>query len=243
VGAIERHKGFDFLVEATALLPEDLRPSLHIAANDGNPYLRTQLEGLAERLGVKLSIGLGQSQAQLDLEYRGALVFLWASHQEPLGLAPLEAMARGVPVVAVAEGGVRDTVADGRTGYLVARDPVEFAGRLRRLLESPAERRFMGAAARAEVATRWTWPARAAALESELLALAGMAATPSSPNPPIDDGALAPMHAIWRPGSSAPQLHSYRYAPSGARPRTTIWRTWTPILSTPIGGSGLGVAG
>src|SRR5437879_9479822 len=61
-----------------------------------------------------------------------------------------------------------------------------------------------------------------------------------SPNPPILDGALAPRHTISRPGFCAPHSRSDGCAHSGARRRTTIWRTWTPIRSPRIGGSGLG---
>jgi glycosyltransferase involved in cell wall biosynthesis len=172
VGAVESHKGFDFLIEATALLPERSRPPLHIAANDGNPYLRSQLEKLAQAKGVRLEIQVGQSQAQLEAEYAGALAFLWASHMEPLGLAPLEALARSIPVVAVAEGGVLETVEDARTGYLVSRDPAQFADRVRRLLDSPGLRRSFGASGRAYVEASWSRAARATALENELFALA-----------------------------------------------------------------------
>jgi phosphatidylinositol alpha-1,6-mannosyltransferase len=171
VGAVESHKGFDFLIEATALLPERSRPPLHIAANDGNPYLRSQLEKLAQAKGVRLEIQVGQSQAQLEAEYAGALAFLWASHMEPLGLAPLEALARSIPVVAVAEGGVLETVEDARTGYLVSRDPAQFADRVRRLLDSPGLRRSFGASGRAYVEASWSRAARATALENELFAL------------------------------------------------------------------------
>jgi hypothetical protein len=58
-------------------------------------------------------------------------------------------------------------------------------------------------------------------------------------DPPIHDGALAPMHTIWRPVPSGPRSQSYGYAHSGPRCRPTSPCTWTPIRSPRIGGSRL----
>jgi len=172
VGALETHKGFDFLVQAVGRVPRPHRPPLHILANAGSPAVAAQLGALAGRLGVDLRIRVGPPASELAVAYEQALVFLWGSHQEPLGLAPLEAMAYAVPVIAVAEGGVLETVRNGSTGYLVRRDAGEFAGRLCELLGAPRLRAAMGAAARATIQQEWTWPKRAAALESELESLA-----------------------------------------------------------------------
>ena len=76
---------------------------------------------------------------------------------EPFGLAPLEAMACGLPVVAVKEGGVRETVVDGVTGFLTQRDPEEFAECIRQLLENHNLRRQFGEQAREHVRAFWTW--------------------------------------------------------------------------------------
>src|SRR5438309_6654282 len=48
-------------------------------------------------------------------------------------------------------------------------------------------------------------------------------------------GPSAPMHPIWRPGFCAPRSRIDECARSGARRRTTIWGTWTPNLSSPLG--------
>jgi glycosyltransferase involved in cell wall biosynthesis len=174
VGALETHKGFDFMVEAVGRIPARMRPPLHIVTNGGSRAVLSQLASQADRMKVALRIRIRPSAEELGREYAQALAFLWASHQEPLGLAPLEAMAHGVPVVAVAEGGVLETVEDGRTGYLVDRDPAAFSERLRELLSAPQRREAMGRAGRALVQQEWTWPKRAAVLEKELEALALM---------------------------------------------------------------------
>ena len=59
--------------------------------------------------------------------YRSATALVFTSPNEDFGIVPLEAMASGTPVIAVDAGGVRETVIDGRTGWLVANDAESFA--------------------------------------------------------------------------------------------------------------------
>ena len=68
-------------------------------------------------------------------------------------------MASGVPVVAVAAGGLPEIVSDGRTGYLYpSGDVPAAAAAVRRLLDDPAGRAVMAATARSEV-EKWGWQA------------------------------------------------------------------------------------
>jgi glycosyltransferase involved in cell wall biosynthesis len=172
VGALEPHKGYGFLIEALGRVPPDARPQLRIVANDQNPGYRRALERDAAAANVKLDIRLRIPERDLAAQYGGAALFVYGAHDEPLGLAPLEAMAHGVPVLAVAEGGVNETVVHGENGVLVPRDADAFARALTSLLASPEERRRLGVNARQTVEERWNWPLRAAALETQLEALA-----------------------------------------------------------------------
>ncbi len=58
------------------------------------------------------------SDQDLDRLYAGARGFLYASKDEDFGMVPVEAMAYGVPVIAYASGGVKETVQDGERGLL-----------------------------------------------------------------------------------------------------------------------------
>jgi glycosyltransferase involved in cell wall biosynthesis len=80
--------------------------------------------------------------------YLAALdVFVLSSAWEALPLAPLEAMARGLPVVATDVGGVREAVRDGATGRLVPPgDPAALAAALGEILADSDERRRLGEA-------------------------------------------------------------------------------------------------
>ena len=75
-------------------------------------------------------------------------VFLYASQTETQGLVVAEAMAAGLPVVAVDAGGVSEAVQDGTSGFLVAPDVEALAARGMALLDDPTLRRAMGRAAR-----------------------------------------------------------------------------------------------
>jgi glycosyltransferase involved in cell wall biosynthesis len=95
------------------------------------------------------------------------------SNWESLPIAPLEAMACGVPVLATAVGGTPETIADGRTGWLVpAGDEPALATALRDLLGDRDRLTRAGAAAREHVAERFrldTMVDRTAALYLELV--------------------------------------------------------------------------
>ncbi len=79
-------------------------------------------------------------------------VFVLPSRREGLGVAALEAMARGRPVVASAVGGLAETVVTEQTGLLVAPgDAAALAAALERLLADPALARRLGAAGAARV--------------------------------------------------------------------------------------------
>jgi len=172
VGELERRKGFDLLIEAVALLEKTERPALRIIANGGHPRVRAELEQQARRLDVNLTILILPPQEVLARAYRESLVFAYGAHEEALGLAPLEAMSYGIPVVAVAEGGVVETVGDGRTGFLTERDAAQFSARLRELIKSPPLRAEFGRNGRQLVAERWQTEHCAARLEANLLLLA-----------------------------------------------------------------------
>jgi D-inositol-3-phosphate glycosyltransferase len=92
------------------------------------------------------------SQVEVAAWMRAADVVVVPSRREPLGLAAVEALACGTPVVASAVGGLKEVVRDGETGLLVAPDdPAALASALIRLKDD-ALRARLAAAAPASVA-------------------------------------------------------------------------------------------
>jgi glycosyltransferase involved in cell wall biosynthesis len=104
-----------------------------------------ELENAVEFLGVL-------PREELPRWFSGAELFVLSSLQEGLGLAVLEAMSCGTPVVCTRCGGPEEIVEDGETGRLVPNDDAEaFAEAVVDLLGDDARRREMGRAAREHV--------------------------------------------------------------------------------------------
>lgn len=169
VGALIYSKGYRFLVSALARMHPDQRPSLFIAANSWDVAEEGVVRKMATRLGVNLHIERITNDERLVQVYNQARLFVYTPMQEALGMAPLEAMACGVPVVAVAEGGTCETVVDGVTGFLTERKAETFAERVGELLSDDQMQMKMGQAGLAYVRSRWTWQDAVDRLEHELV--------------------------------------------------------------------------
>jgi glycosyltransferase involved in cell wall biosynthesis len=111
-------------------------------------------------------------------------VLVCSSRFETLGIALLEAMACGLPVVSTNVGGPREIVIEGETGFLVPPGKAEaLAERILRLLEDENLRRQMGAAGRERVETRFSL-GRYAAEFSQWLESAARTSTADRPSAP-----------------------------------------------------------
>lgn len=176
VGALRPNKGFDFLIDALALIPPSERPMLRIIANAGDGAEQGFLETRAAAAGVRLGIETAVPPETLLDRYRRALLIVYAPVREPFGFVPLEAMACRMAVVAVAEGGVLETVCDGQTGTLTPRDPARFAAAVAALLASPETAEAYGRAGRRVVEREWNWEAAVARVERHLAEAAGLTA-------------------------------------------------------------------
>jgi len=168
VGAILPHKGYDFLIESFGHVDPAVRPSLRLIGNMNNPSEQTLLAALAKEKGVDLQIEVGVDQNTLVRRYTEALFIAYAPYNEPFGLVPLEAMSCGKPVVGINEGGVKETVVDHLTGFLVERDAHKFGKALEHLLSDPALAQEYGKNGRAHVMKNWSWDAAVTKLEENM---------------------------------------------------------------------------
>jgi glycosyltransferase involved in cell wall biosynthesis len=167
-GAISPKKGFDFLIRSLASIPAASRPRLTVASNAAIQEELDYLAQLADDLDVAVDFRYLISDKELVRLYNQAVCTVFAPVMEPFGLVPLESMACGTPVVGIREGGVRETVIDGETGFLVDRDPTEFAAAIVRLLDDPVLAGRLGRQGRACVEERWGWEDAVARLEAHL---------------------------------------------------------------------------
>ncbi|KAI8474795.1 MAG: UDP-Glycosyltransferase/glycogen phosphorylase [Monoraphidium minutum] len=117
----------------------------------GDGPQRAELEALFAGMPVKF-MGMMKGR-ELSEAYASADIFVMPSETETLGFVVLEAMASGVPVVAVAAGGLTDILTrPGETGLLYAPgDYAAAAAHVQRLVDDEAARAALGAAGRAEV--------------------------------------------------------------------------------------------
>lgn len=107
--------------------------------------------------------------ADLRARYDRADVFVLPSRFETCSMATREAMARGLPVVGYAVGGLPDNLGDADAGVLAPPDrPDALADALRALLVDPARRRRLGAAARTRSRSFPTWAEAGARFDAAL---------------------------------------------------------------------------
>jgi D-inositol-3-phosphate glycosyltransferase len=162
VGRLVPRKGVDTLIEAFALLPRNLDARLVIVGGEppGSPEA-TSLSILTESLGgISARVSFAGSRPREDLHryYSAANAAVSVPHYEPFGMTPLEAMACATPIVGSRVGGIKTSVADGKSGYLIPpRDPQALARCLLRLLLDETSRDRMGRAARRRIEEHYTW--------------------------------------------------------------------------------------
>jgi N-acetyl-alpha-D-glucosaminyl L-malate synthase BshA len=117
---------------------------------------RPRVEALVKALGLQAHVRFLGERADLVEILQQSDLFLLPSQTESFGLAALEAMACGVPVVASDVGGVAEVVADGETGLLAALGDIPgMAGHARRLLTDEELHQRMAHAARHAAETRF----------------------------------------------------------------------------------------
>ena len=109
-----------------------------------------------------------------------AAAMVYAPRLEPFGLAPLEANACGLPVVAVAEGGVRETIIDGVNGLLVQHQPQAMAHAIERLRHDKHLTAQLSKNGSEMVQEKWSVNSAVERLERQLTQAATPEASPSS---------------------------------------------------------------
>lgn len=145
VANFREKKDYPTLLAAAAACARE--PRLRFVAIGQGP-LEAEMHSLHERLQLGDRFRFLGYQADPAAVVAGADLFALTSRHEGLPIALLEAMALEVPPVVSAVGGIPEVVTDGVDGVLVPPgDPAAFAAALLRLVDAPAERAALGAAA------------------------------------------------------------------------------------------------
>jgi glycosyltransferase involved in cell wall biosynthesis len=126
LGGFYGHKNPEFAIRSVAEVKEN-RPKLLWIGNMVDEKYWLEMVELARSLDVTLEVKKMVTDEQLVELLSEAICMIYSSNLEPFGFAPLEANACGTPVIAVAEGGVRETIIHGKNGFLVNQNPKEIA--------------------------------------------------------------------------------------------------------------------
>ncbi len=145
-------KGFNLLESALRSIPKNRRPTLKVIEPRKNTF--------------------SVDRAQLIRAYASAELTICTSVNEPFGLVAIESMACETPVIAVNEGGYRETIIDGQTGYLIKRTPNSLAQRILRITGDKQLARRLGQAGRKHVIKNWDWDKNIIELEKLLIKVA-----------------------------------------------------------------------
>ena len=172
VGRMAPRKGVDTVIQGVAMLRRlhgvDAELVVVGADIDSKPMGSAGKEGLelARLRSAAADLGVGahvrfaghQQRALLRDYYSAADVFASTPWYKPFGITPVEAMACARPVIGAEVGGIKSTVSDGVTGFLIpSRDPEALAERLARLHRHPCLARAMGEAGRRRACELYTW--------------------------------------------------------------------------------------
>jgi glycosyltransferase involved in cell wall biosynthesis len=145
VGRIRPYKGYRYFVEALGQLPDHVGG---VMVGDFSSKTTAEVTAAAARAGChdRLELRDWAPRARMSEILSEASVVVFPSiWPEPMGIVGLEALARGIPVVACDVGGVREWLVDGKNGHLVPpRNAPAIAGAVLKILESPDRGEALG---------------------------------------------------------------------------------------------------
>jgi glycosyltransferase involved in cell wall biosynthesis len=154
-GRLVAIKGFVYVLRALPSLVERF-PDVQLEIAGEGPE-EERLRRAAADLGIAVHVRFLGWQTDLAACLRRWDVFAQPSLEEGFGIAVVEAMAAGLPVVASNVGGLVEIVENGETGWLVPpRSPADLTARLAALLADPQQRQAMGDAGRERARARFS---------------------------------------------------------------------------------------
>ncbi len=163
LGRVNWKKGLDRLIPALRHLEG---AHLAVAGNDDDDY-QNQLDRLASRNGVsgRLTFTGPVYGEEKRLLFGAADVFVLSSYSENFGIAVLEAMAAGLPVVVTPEVGLSREVEEAGAGSVLNGDPGVLGPGIKALLDDPVRLKEMGERGRELAARRFAWSGIAREME------------------------------------------------------------------------------
>lgn len=160
VTRMDQQKGVDIALEALRLVTD--QPWNAILLGTGNAALEESARRLEADFPERVAAAIRFDGKLSRLMYGAGDILLMPSRYEPCGLTQMIAMRYGCLPLARATGGLRDTIGDGRTGFLFAEpSPPVMAATLRRALQAYANRKKWAGMQKAAMAENFSWQASA----------------------------------------------------------------------------------
>jgi glycosyltransferase involved in cell wall biosynthesis len=150
-------KGLDYLIPALGKLTN--YRFTFVIAGSGSPEYESEVESFLVSHGIRNRTqftGFVKGEIK-DVLMQGADLFALTSYSENFGIAVLEALAVGLPVLVTPGVALADVVNEQRLGYVADLDVGAIAFFLKQALEDSQEAKIMGARARQLVSKRYTW--------------------------------------------------------------------------------------
>ena len=172
VGLLYFGKGADRALKAIASVPKAQRPRLLWVGNGADPEYLHDIKRLAEELDVDFVFKSNVDESTLISYLQQSFAMIYTPRLEPFGYAPLEANLCGLPVVGIAEGGMRETIIDGVNGFLTpTEDPERLGNIVKQLMDDVAETEELRRRGRQHVINAWASDKATQRLEQRLTAV------------------------------------------------------------------------
>jgi D-inositol-3-phosphate glycosyltransferase len=165
LGRIVPRKGIDNVIRSLAHIDASIHFRLVIVGgehddnDDQNPEI-IRLRAIAEQAGVveRVTFAGRKKRDVLKYYYAAADIFVTTPWYEPFGITPLESMACGTPVIGSDVGGIKYSIEDGVTGFLVPPNEAQkLAAKISLLLTNPSLLKKMRDTAVRRANTMFTW--------------------------------------------------------------------------------------
>jgi glycosyltransferase involved in cell wall biosynthesis len=208
LGRLVRRKGIDTAIEGFAAFHRNTGAEARLLVvggstdqpdPDGCPEMR-RLMDLATALGIRDRVIFAgrKRRSEIRYYYSAADVFVTTPWYEPFGITPVEAMACGTAVVGARVGGIKSTVVDGETGYLVEpKNSLELGEKLEQLYKNRPLCRLFGERGRERAERFYTW--NQVALSTERLYESILSVKHRRQSAIVQDLAVRPVHASPKP--------------------------------------------
>jgi glycosyltransferase involved in cell wall biosynthesis len=146
VGRLAKEKNWPTLIKAVAPVLKKRSQTRLVLVGDGNE--RKSLQKLTTELGIEQQVQFtgNISHSEVIAHLKAADLFCFASVTETQGLVTMEAMAAGLPVVAVDASGTRDVVTHEQEGLLTKNDPAALTQAIETVLDNDSLRQRLAAA-------------------------------------------------------------------------------------------------